>query len=204
MIVHDVIQGTEEWKKLRAGRPTSSNFGRIISGLGKPSDQLEDYALVLATEKYLGAPIDDGWQGNKFTLRGHELEGTARADYEMIHQVRVDPVGFITDDLARWGTSTDGLVGDDGLVEIKNLIATRFAKLKIYYQRHGIIPTEYIPQVQGELFVSEREWCDFIAYHPQFDPIIHRIYRDPDYHMTLEGQLKAVIRERNRLLKLIK
>lgn len=203
MIVHDVEQGSPEWHKLRAAKPTSSMFSSLITGTGEPSKSLKEYAITLATEKYLGGPIDDGFQGNRFTERGHELEDESRADYEMTNQVRVQPVGFITDDLMRWGASTDGLVEDDGLVEFKNLIATRFMELLIYVKKHNKTPTEYVPQVQGELFVTERKWCDIVFYHPQFEPIVFRHEPDPKYQATLEKQLKAVIAERNNILKLI-
>jgi len=201
MIIHDVTQGTPEWLKLRAGKPTSSNFGSLVSGLGKPSDSLAEYAHILATEKYLGGPIEDGWKGNKFTDRGHEMESEARAEYEMQYQVPVLGVGFLTDDLMRWGSSTDGLVGDDGVLEIKNMIATRFGKLKIYYKKYNKIPPEYIPQIQGEIFVSGRSWCDWMAYHPQFEPIIVRHFSDAAFHAVLETQLMAVLAERNKIHK---
>jgi len=204
VIIHDVTQGTPEWFKLRAGKPTSSNFGSLVSGLGKPSKSLEEYAHILAVEKYLDGPIEDGWGGNKFTDRGKEMEAEAKADYEMENQVTVQEVGFITDDLMRWGSSTDGLVGDDGVIEIKNMIATRFAKLKIYWNKHNKIPPEYIPQIQGEIFVSGRSWCDWMAYHPQFEPIIVRHFSDAAFHAVLETQLMAVMAERNNILKLIK
>ena len=203
MIIHDVEQGTDPWLKLRAGKPTSSKFSSLVTGTGQPSKSLEDYAIQLATEKYIGGPIDDGWQGNKFTERGHELEAESRADYQMTRQVTVEPVGFVTDDLMRWGASTDGLVGDDGLVEFKNLIATRFMKLLIYVAKHNKTPPEYIPQVQGELFVTERQWCDIVFYHPQFDPIVFRHEPDPKFQSTLKDQLTKVIAERNNILKLI-
>ena len=203
MIIHDYAQGSPEWLKFRASKPTSSKFGSMVSGLGKPSDGLREYAHLLAVEKYLGGPIEDGFQGHKFIDRGKEMEAEALAEYEMTNQVEVQEVGFITDDLMRWGTSTDGLVDSNGVVEVKNMIATRFAMLKIYWKKHKKIPPEYIPQIQGELFVSERAWIDWMAYHPQFDSIIVRHFPDLKFHAVLKSQLMAVIAERNNILKLI-
>jgi hypothetical protein len=204
MIIHSVAQRSEEWASLRAGKPTSSAFSNLITGTGKPGDGLKSYAELLATETYIGGPIEDGWQGNRFTDRGIELEAEARAEYEMMKQVQVQEVGFITDDLMRWGASTDGLVGDDGLVEFKNLIATRFMKLLIYVKKHNKTPPEYIPQVQGELFVTERQWCDIMFYHPQFDFIVFRHEPIPEFQKVLKDQLMAVIAERNNILKLVR
>jgi len=204
MIIHEVSQNTPEWLKVRASKPTSSKFSCLITGSGLPSKSLSDYAMELATEAYLGAPIDDGFNGNKYTERGHELEPEARADYEMLKQTKVQEVGFMTDDLLRWGSSSDGLVGENGLVEFKNLISKTFMKLLVYVKKHNKTPPEYIPQLQGELFVSERKWVDIVFYNPNFDTIIHRHYPNLEYHATLKKQLMLCIAERNNILKLAK
>lgn len=204
MIIHEMEQGTPEWFAEKAGKPSSSNFHLLITGSGKPSTSLTDYAMSLATEKYLGEPINDGFAGNKYTRRGTELEPLSAADYEMNNQVKIRHVGFITDDLKRWGTSTDGLINDDGIVEFKNLIAKTFMELLVKTKANNITPLGYIPQIQGELFVTQREWCDIVFYHPQFKPIVHRHYPDLGFHKTLEKQLKLCIAERNRIVKLVK
>lgn len=204
MIIHEMNQGTPEWFKVKAGVPSSSCFSQIITGTGKPSDSLKKYALKLATEKHLGKSIDDGFSGTKYMDRGTELEPESRADYEMLHQVTIREVGFITDDLGRWGASTDGLVNDDGLTEFKNLISTSMMALLVYLAKNpGKTEPKYIPQIQGELFVTEREWCDIVFYHPDFDPIIHRHYPDLVFQAALKAQLVKVIAERNNILKLV-
>lgn len=204
MIIHDCEQGTPEWKLLRASKPTSSRFGSLVTGTGKPSDGMAAYALELATEAYIGGPLDDGFAGNKYTERGKELEPVSAADYEMTHQVKIQHVGFITDDLLRWGTSTDGLVGNDGIVEFKNLIARRFMELLVKVKKTNKTPPVYIPQIQGELFITERKWCDIVFYHPQFEPIVHRHYPIPEFQAVLKAQLIACLAERNNILKLVK
>jgi hypothetical protein len=207
MIIHDVEQGTDEWHALRAGRPTSSEFGSLITGTGKVSTSMKEYANKLAAEKYLasiGSKISDSWNGNQWTDRGHDLEPVSRADYEMIYQTAVVEVGFITDDLMRWGSSTDGLVGEDGVVEFKNLIATTFFKALVYWKQHGKTEPKYMPQLQGELFISERKWVDLVLYNPDYpDPIIERVYPDEIYQATLKQQLIAVTIERDRLLTIV-
>ena len=204
-IIHEMEQGSAEWFGVKAGVPSSSCFSKVITGTGKPSDSLKGYALTLATEKYLGKSIDDGFRGNKFTDRGNQMEPESRVDYEMTHQVTIREVGFITDDLGRWGASTDGLVNDDGLTEFKNLIATSMMSLLVYLAKNpGKTEPKYIPQIQGELFVTEREWCDIVFYHPNFDPIIHRHYPDLEYQSNLKTQLIAVISERDSILKLVR
>jgi hypothetical protein len=206
MIIHDVEQGTDEWHALRAGRPTSSEFSKLITGTGKPSTSLKDYANKLATESYLasiGKKIESSWKGNQYTDRGHELEPVSRAEYEMLYQTPVQEVGFITDSLMRWGASTDGLVADDGVVEFKNLIETTFFSAVVYWQQNGRTEPKYKPQAQGELFVTERKWLDLILFNPEYpEPIIERIYPDAQYQATLKTQLALCIAERDKLLKI--
>jgi len=202
VIIHDMPQGSDSWFNIKRGKPSSSMFGSLITGTGKPSKSMPEYAAALALETFLGVPVDDGFKGNKYTDRGTELEPLSNSDYEMTRQVKIQPVGFITDDLMRWGSSTDGLVGEDGIVEFKNLIAKTFWKLYLACKKHNVTPPSYIPQLQGELFVTGRKWVDIVFYHPQFEPIIHRHYPIPSYHETLKKQLMACIAERNNLLKL--
>ena len=163
MIIHEMEQGTPEWFGVKLGVPSSSNASKLVTGTGKVSTSLAGYAESLAMEKYIGEPSDDGFTGNKYTDRGIALEDLSRADYAMTHQVEVRQVGFITDDLGRWGASTDGLVGDDGLVEFKNLIAKVMYSLILYTkQNENRTPPGYIPQLQMEMFVAERDGPDRI------------------------------------------
>ncbi len=203
MIIHDCIQGTDEWHELRAWRPTSSEFSNLITGTGQPSTSLKDYANKLATAKHLaqfGKKIVSGWKGGWATDRGIELEPVSRSEYEMLYQTPVVEVGFITDDLMRWGTSTDGLIGEDGLVEFKNLIETTFFSALVYWKQHGKTEPKYKPQCQGELMISERKWCDLVLFNPEYpDPIIERILPDLEYQATLKTQLAACLVERDRL-----
>jgi hypothetical protein len=203
MIIHEMEQGTPEWFAAKLGVPSSSNADKLVTGTGKVSTQLAGYAEALAMEKHIGAPSDDGFTGNRYTDRGIELEDLSRADYAMTHQCAVQEVGFITDDPGRWGASTDGLVGDDGVVEFKNIIAKTMFSLILYTkQNENRTPPGYIPQLQMELFVTERAYCDIVFYHPQFEPIIHRHYPDLVFHKLLKSQLIKCIAERNRLLKI--
>ena len=204
MLIHDCEQGTPEWDNLRASRPTSSEFSSLVTGEGKPSTSLKKYALKLATEKFLGGPIDDGFQGNKFTDRGHELEDTARANYEMENQIRVQNVGFCTDDLMRYGSSTDGFIGDDGIFETKNLISTVMFETMVYLKRNdGKLPPKYRPQLEGELLVTERKWVDLVLFNPAFEMITIRVYPDPAYQELLKKQITACILERDKLFEIV-
>lgn len=203
MIIHNCEQGSEIWRNLRIGRPTTSEFGSIITGTGKPSRGITRYAVVLAYEKYTGKPLDR-FSGNKYTDRGKKFEPEACANYEMLNQVDIEHVGFITDDMMKWGTSTDGLVNDDGLAEFKCQIAENHLNTLMYFDEHGTIPKSYVPQLQGEMMIAERKWADICFYHPDLPTLTVRHFPDLAYVRTLKKQLKAVITKRNLILKTIK
>ena len=204
MIIHECEQGTDEWFRLRAGKPTSSNFKKLITSAGKKSATLNDYAFELEAEIEKSGPVSD-FAGNKHTERGHRLEPIARKSYEFISSSEVQEVGFITDDLMRYGSSTDGLVGGQGVLEIKCLIPKEHGKALYYYNTKGKMPPAYVAQVQGELLVTERDWCDLFFYTEDGGkPFIIRA--TPDAHIidALIEHINAVILKRDEIYKVNK
>jgi hypothetical protein len=173
MKIHDVEQKTDEWYSLRAGIPTTSNFDKIITPTGKESGQSDKYADKCLAEYLAGGPLDDGYT-NHWMKRGTELEGEAREKYEFINDVDVEQVGFVTNHGA--GCSPDGMVGRWGLIEIKCLKAEN-----VIDSYRGGVPKKYIPQVQGQMWVCEREYCDLVIYHPKLKINIIRIEKDEEY-----------------------
>jgi len=203
MITHDLEQGTEEWHKLRAGIPTGSMAKNLVTSQGKESKSLGGYAITLAGDLFAGQPLD-AFEGNEWTDRGTELEDSARSLYELINDCEVKEVGFVTDDNNSYGASPDGLINNDGLVEFKCLKATNHIKAHIYYDKHKKPPTDYIPQVQMQMFVTGRKWTDLVFFHPDLPELIIRVEADKDFHKVLESQLSAVIIERDKIIKLLK
>src|ERR1700743_2749888 len=117
MKIHNCLQGSSEWLNLRAGLPTSSEFDRIITPSGKPSDAFDGYLYDLLAERIMGRP-----RKQAITLwmeRGSATEAEARSFYEFQTDNVVEQVGLITNDEGTIGASPDGMVGEDGLVEIK-------------------------------------------------------------------------------------
>ena len=200
MKIHDRIQDEGELHPLRIGIPTSSEFSKLVTSTGPLSKSMGDYAMVLAAEKYAGKAVD-GWEGNRYTDRGKELEALARADYEMTNQVVVQEVGFVTNDLIQYGASTDGLVNDDGIVEYKCQIAKEHIKSYMYWKKHCKPPTTFIPQCQGELFVCEREWVDLVFFHPDLPGFTIRQTPDTEFVKVLKSQLKACEVKRDEVMK---
>ena len=195
MIVHEVEQNTDEWMTLRAGKPTASCFSKLITSTGAASKSMPAYAETLGGELYAGKPLD-AWEGNKFTERGHETEPEAVLAYEMMKDTDTQQVGFVTDDLMQYGCSPDRIVGDDGLLEIKCLPKLHIESLR-YINKNDRIPTKFVAQCQGQLFITERKWCDLFFYHADLPTKIVRVYPDEKIFAGLKSQLSACIAERN-------
>lgn len=174
MHILDCTQGTPEWLAARLGIITCSELdcllvdGKHPSGLGAAAFTYMDQ---LIGERITGEAADP-FGGNRHTERGHELEGVARGLYEVREDVSTQQVGIILNHGI--GYSPDSLVGADGLTEIK----TKLPKLQVGVILADEIPKEHIAQCQGGLWVSEREWIDFISYWPGMPLFVKRAYRD--------------------------
>ena len=162
MKIINVEQGSDEWLQIRLGVATASNFSKIVTSKGEIAKPHTEYALKLASETLLEEP-EDSYKSADME-RGNELEPLAREAYEEYNFCQVKEVGFMLSDCKNFGYSPDGLVGKDGLIEIKCPKANNHAK----YLAGKKCPTEYIAQVQGGLMISGRKWCDFVSYHPDF------------------------------------
>lgn len=178
-------QGTPEWHKARAGIITASNFDKIISPTGKQSTQVDKYVFELLADCLAGEKASGGFVGNHFTDRGNELEPEAREMYAALKGVEVQQVGFCIADDGYYGCSPDGLVGDDGLLEIKCPAPHTHAK----YLYDNAVDMGYYPQIQGQMLVTGRKWCDFISYHPDMPPFIVRVMRDEVYIANMRRYL---------------
>jgi len=174
MIEVDVEQGTHEWLVARLGIPTASCFKQILTPKTlKPSTQADKYLDELCTEWLLGEPLDDA--SSIWMERGSELESKAVAYYEMQADATTRKVGFCLLDDRRAGCSPDRLIGDDGGLEIK----CPSAKVHTGYLRRGF-DAEYRLQVQGNLWVTGREWWDLMSFNPSAPPVIRRYESDPE------------------------
>ena len=184
-IVFPCEQGSMEWLRLRAGLPTASRFDMLMTPKGKPSESATRLRNELLAEYLLGEPLVSE-DISQFMSRGKELEEGAFDFYEMHQEVDVQRVGFIMRDDKRSGCSPDGLVGDNGGLELK----CPSPAVHIGYLLDGA-GDKYRAQVQGCLFVAEKEYWDFLSYHPTLPPVLVRCHRDEPFIKALSSILDA-------------
>ena len=187
MLVSNFEQGSNEWLQSRLGKPTASNFGKLITPTGKPSTSAEGYINELIAQRITGELPE--FYTNAAIERGNELEPAAKALYEFINDVEVAEVGLCLHDTLDCGASPDGLIGVDGGIEIK----CPLPHTHIAYLREGVVPSKYIPQIQGCLWITGREWWDFMSYHPAMEDLIVRVERDNEYIKKLADQVERAV-----------
>tara|TARA_R110000868_G_C10948000_1_gene767581 strand:- start:3176 stop:3790 length:615 start_codon:yes stop_codon:yes gene_type:complete len=190
-------QGTDEWLIARLGKATASCFSKIITSTGTQSQQFQAYAHLLASEVLTGKP-EETFKSYAMEL-GNENEFFARNLYQEQTLSVVQEVGFI--DCGEYGCSPDGLVGDKGLIEIKCPLAATHTK----YLFKNQLPSEYFHQVQGALYCTGREWCDFVSYNPNFNDdlqlLIVRVERDEKFITALSEGIERITEVKQSILK---
>lgn len=173
-------QRSDEWMRLRAGKLTASRFADVMNVIagGKPGANRRALIAQLAVERLTGACVET-FQ-NDAMRRGTELEGEARAAYEAHTGELVREVAFIPHPtMENVGVSPDGMLDPSGMTEFK--CPANMAK-HLDALRSNDHAVEYRWQLQGQLWVAEREWVDAVSYDPRFPPhlrlAICRVYRD--------------------------
>lgn len=187
MKIHPAAQGSEGWLRARLGIPTASCFDQIITPKTlKPSSSQAKLSYRLLAEWALGHPIDE-W-ASPFTDRGHELEAEARAWYEASRDVAVEQVGLCLRDDGMVGASPDGLVGEGGLLEVKCLSAAEHVAALL-----GERDDDHRCQVQGQLLVTGRSWCDLLFFNPVLPSRVVRVERDEAFLGALVPALDSFV-----------
>jgi len=189
MIKINIEQGSEAWHEAKLGLFSGTKFATLMSG--KSTKGYKDLILNITGE--IVSNQKDETYTNAIMERGIELELDARQYYEEFNEVKVEEVGLcLHDDYEQWiGISPDGLINEDGGLEIK----CPLMKTHLGYMKAGVLPNEYKWQVQGSLFVTGRKWWDFMSYYPNMKPFIIRVFPDLDMHKELEARLKEAIEE---------
>lgn len=190
-------QGSDDWLQARVGKITASRYKDARDRLkpakgearGKPSARCIGYAAQVAVERIAGRPIDKVFQ-NWQMREGQEQEPHARNAYDVETGNVVQEVGSIVTDDDLFLYSPDGLIGDDGLLEIKTLLS---GDVILRVIGDGDL-SDYMDQCMGGLWITGRKWIDLVLWAPALDSIgraltIHRIERDEDAIEALEADL---------------
>lgn len=198
MIVHNVSQGTDAWRELRAGIPTASAFDRIMTPGGKDgkpklSESRQGYLCHLLAERILHQPLEADFQSEDMA-RGNEFEAQAVAAYEFQNDCETVRVGFVTNFDGMVGCSPDRFIVTQpaGALEIKCPKAATHVGYMLAAQGAG---KKYQIQVQGQLWVCEREWVDIMSYHPGMPEAQYRVYRDEEFIKELAAHVLSFARE---------
>jgi len=181
-IIRDIPQNTPEWKQLRLGSIGSTAINDIAPGTDGYKNRLYRFTGEILT----GIPYED--KKFRYADRGHEFEPEAREIYELINGVDVEQITLIQGDTPRTHTSTDGIIGDNGILEIKTRIPSEFIKIA----NGKKAPIADRRQFYWDLLVSKREWVDYVNYCPELYKAKQGGYLEKRIH---RDECKSIIKE---------
>lgn len=194
----DCPQGSDAWFAARLGIPTASEFKTLLGVKKDARDKVtrQTYMRKLAGEILTGRPAES--YTNVHMERGHEQEDEARKLYAFMTDAEPQRVGFIRS--GQKGCSPDSLIGENGGLEIKSALP----HIQIERLEKNELPSEHRAQVQGSLWIAEREWWDFVSYCPGLPLLVVRVHRDDGYIATLAGAVNEFNAELAELVERIR
>ncbi|KKK76139.1 hypothetical protein LCGC14_2866680 [marine sediment metagenome] len=193
--IFDCEQNSPEWDELRRGCITASQFSAVMSkGRGSaPSKTRRKYMLRLAADRLGATPADNF--SNSHMERGHLLEEEARNLYAFVKDVEPVLVGFVKN--GEIGASPDAFLDSNGLLEIK----TRLPELQLECLEADKVPAENITQCMGQLWVTQREYLDYVSFWPGLPIFIKRLERDEAKIAEIKISVEEFSDELNELVK---
>lgn len=189
-----VDQGTEDWFEARLGRATASRFKDVMTKIrsGEAAAR-KNYKFELVAERLTGQREES--YSNAAMQWGTDNEPVARLRYELSTDHDVEETGFFAHPDIMAGASPDGLVGEDGLLEIK----CPNTSTHIETLRRRAVPSQYYWQVQGQLWITNRLWCDFVSFDPRLPEnaqfIVIRVNRNDDHIKELALEVENFLDE---------
>ena len=205
-VILDVEQGSDEWLLERVGRVTGS---RVADVLAKPKKKDGELACRLNYKWEIVIEMLTGLSAEHYVSPemqcGIDTEPLARAAYEIANDVEVEKVGFaIHKGIPRFGASPDGLVGDDGLIEIK----CPKSSTHLEYLRAGTPPENYCAQMAAEMACTGRKWCDFVSFDPRLPKplqmFVYRFSRDENWISMMELEVVQFLKEVDEIVAELK
>ena len=193
----DIEQGTDEWFAIRCGKVTASRVADVIATTKSGySASRANYEAQLICEILTGKPAES--YSNAAMQWGTETEPLARAQYELKTGNMVNQIGFVTHPMIEQaGASPDGLIGEDGCIEIKCPNTSTHLDTLLSQK----VPSKYITQMTWQMVCTGRKWCDFVSYDPRLPEnlqlYIERIELDQDYAKKLQNEVVMFLVEVN-------
>lgn len=207
-IITDIEQGSDEWKELRLGVITGSRFKDVVAeGKGKTR---ASYMRQLAAEILTGE-AEESFKSD-YMEWGTKTEPQARAMYELKTDSIVSEVAFIKHDIRNVGVSPDAIIMPDirDYEEKMNLVEFKCPKTTTQIETYlsGKMPTSHIPQVQGQMWISGADWCDFVSFDPRINGdsgwLCVRVNRDEEYIKVLEEKVFKFEDELTKLVEVLR
>ena len=195
-------QRSEEWFQARLGKVTASRVADVLAKIKSgESASRRNYKIQLVSERLTGEKQES--YINQAMQDGIDREVFARDRY--VQQFgEVEEVGFVNHPTLEAGASPDGMVGDDGLLEIKCPMGTTHTETLMTQE----VPSKYIPQIQFQLRCTGRKWCDFVSYNPMFPEhlqvFVKRVEADEVYQMELDKEIEAFLLEVQTIIDRLK
>ena len=193
----DIEQGTDEWFAIRCGKVTASRVADVIATTKSGySASRANYEAQLICEILTGKPAES--YSNAAMAWGTETEPLARAQYELKTGEMVNQVGFVVHPMIEQaGASPDGLVGSEGLIEIKCPNTSTHLDTLLAQK----VSSKYITQMTWQMVCTGRKWCDFVSYDPRLPEnlqlFVQRIELDEDYAKKLQNEVVMFLVEVN-------
>lgn len=198
-------QRSAQWFADRWGKATGSRFSDIMAKTRSGySASRKNYLAELVIERLTTPPEEDTGYKSEAMQWGIDQEPTARLAYELTTGNEVEDAYFVKHETLEAGASPDGYIGKDGLIEIKcPNSATHLETL-----RTQDVPNQYTAQIQGQLWMTGRDWCDYVSFDPRFPDnaqlFIKRVARNETYIKQLEAEVATFLREVEAEVKLVR
>ena len=195
-------QRSEEWFQARLGKVTASRVADVLAKIKSgESASRRNYKIQLVSERLTGEKQET--YVNQAMQDGIDREFYARERY--VQQFgEVEEVGFIQHPTLEAGASPDGLVGTDGIIEIKCPMGSTHTETLMTQE----VPSKYVPQIQFQLLVTGRKWCDFVSYNPMFPEnlqvFVRRVFANKEYQQELEDEVKQFLKEVDDVISKLK
>lgn len=201
MKIHTCDQGQTEWLTARVGKVTASELHNLLTPefKQKTGETPKTYLYSKVAESWRGQPLA-GFSGSWSTDQGNMREEEAIPWYALTYDCDIERVGFIEHDDGRCGGSPDGLIGDDGGIEVKCPEPVNHMR----YLMEGVLPKDYVIQVHSNLYMSGRKWWKFLSYRRGFPPFVLTIQRDEEIMKKIHDALQSFYKQHDAAMAKLK